>query len=618
MSPDDALRAELRRVREMLEAVPALVVRTNADLVIVEVGRAGSDWSRDTALGRSIFDIIPPPLVGVARRTVAAALDSGTSQRVLTQNDDVTWEVTVRLLPGGDLLYIARDASREEAQAERLAHTQESLDIARVAGGVGLWSLDSRTGVVTWDDAMFEMTGVSAPLSMAQWLDYVPEGERAAVAAAQSAGPDASGRVAGATHRFVRPDGEVRWLSTTAHVRVRPDGSSSLLGCSVDVTQQRLYEERLREAQRLEAVGQLAAGVAHNFNNLLAVILPALDELRLRADVDLKPSADDAREAALRAVELVRRLMTFAQRRPADRADTELARVVAQRAVQLCERIFGDLRIELRVDEAASDSHVCANLAELEQVLVNLLLNARDAVHEARRETPHVSVEVSVVPAEASRPLPTPAADGHRLLRLRIEDNGAGMTPEVLRRLFEPFFTTKEPGRGTGLGAPTARVSVRRAGGDIECTSTPGVGTRVDVYLPEAPPANTSGPDAEAVRGAGREVLVIDDDAMVRRSVRRVLEASGFVAFEAASVREGCDAARAHPTVEVVLLDCTMPGGSGAPAVVQLRALLPGARVLIFTGGEVEDGVAGAADGVVHKPATIDALLAAVARPLPG
>jgi PAS domain S-box-containing protein len=608
----EALEREVASLREMLAAVPALVLRTDAELRILDLGRPPPGYPREALLGKHLFDVTPPALLDVARRICDAARCTGAPQSVAATVDGATWESTVTPLPSGDLLHVVRDVTHERAQALKLAQSEEALKLAKEASGVGLWLFDSRTGQVTWDEGMFRICGTPEPLDIEQWLEHVPEDDRARVRQGMEA-TLRSGSMRGATHRFLRPDGQLRWVTTVGCSRSTGEGHFQLMGCTVDVTEQQRAEERLREMQRLESIGQLAAGVAHNFNNLLAVILPAIELAKSEVHGTLQGSLEDASVAAVRAAELVRQLMTFARRRTAEPRRRERASVVGERAAHLCRQLFGALRVE--VDDRAGDARIEGDLADLEQALINLLLNARDAVHAAGRARPRIALVLDVVPKEQ---LPVEGLEpsnrsAARWVRISVVDNGVGMTPDQRRRIFEPFFTTKEPGRGTGLGLATARAAVRDAGGDVTCTTTPGEGTRFDVWLPvvDGPERETDAAPKET-RGNGEEVLVVDDEAAVRRAVARTLELRGFTALVAATAEEAIDLAKHHPAIAAALVDHAMPGASGARVISHLRQLLPRARLILFTGEDVDDEEARLADGVVQKPVSGAALAAAL------
>ncbi|MBI2391418.1 MAG: response regulator [Deltaproteobacteria bacterium] len=412
--------------------------------------------------------------------------------------------------------------------------------------------------------------------------------------------------------RFAAPNGRPLQLECWAAPIAEPDGGRTAVIVAVDVTESREREERLREAQRLEAVGQLASGVAHNFNNMLAAILPALELVRPLLPPPRQQIVDEAAEAGFRAAEMVRQLMAFAgHRRGAPRRTEPLARI-AGHAVGICRQLFPH-HVVLEVIDRAEGACVHADPGEIEQVILNLLINARDAVVDRGHRAPRIRVTVDVAPGRdaASGAVPAARAD-ERFARVRVEDDGIGMTEEVRRRIFEPFFTTKDVGRGTGLGLSTAWAAVDEHEGFLACSSIPGWGTTFDLLLPIAKrdDLRSERPSGEAPVGRGEKVLIVDDEPGVRDAVAMLLEDAGFHTTRAASAAEaiGC----LHAGLDLVLLDRSMPGGIGDTVVGAVRARAPGAAVILFTGQEPPPEEAERVDDVLLKPATRGEILQAV------
>jgi signal transduction histidine kinase len=233
-----------------------------------------------------------------------------------------------------------------------------------------------------------------------------------------------------------------------------------------DVTEQRRLEETVREAQRREAIGTLAAGMAHNFNNMLAVIVPCLEMVQATAPPSLSEDLEDARSAAQAATELVRQLMQIVRKDPPAGAISVDVAALVEEIAQMCRRTF-DASIEIRCEIGSGPSTVLARRAELQQVIVNLCINARDALE--RRPQPRLELRVSAEP---------------ETVIVEVSDNGSGMSADVQRRVGEPFFSTKPPGRGTGLGLATAYGIVAELRGSLGCVSTPDLGTRFTLALP--------------------------------------------------------------------------------------------------------------------------------------
>ena len=359
---------------------------------------------------------------------------------------------------------------------------------------------------------------------------------------------------------------------------------TGVLGIGWDVTEQRKLEEHLNQSSKMDAIGQLAGGIAHDFNNLLTAVIGNLDVLR----EGLSGEAPDlqlvlaAQAAAERAAALTQRLLGFARRHRLDWRPVPANAPVAE-VVAVLERTINPLiEIEARTDPDAWP--VFADPDQLNRVLMNLCLNARDAITGRGR----IALETARVPAAEVAALNAPVAGGGDFVRISVSDTGCGMTPEVRARMFEPFFTTKEVGKGTGLGLAMVFAIVRQHKGWIDCASKPGVGTRFDVYLPRAEPAReprpAPAPAPAPARGHGT-VLVVDDEPLVRNLARAALASGGYTVLTATNGREAVElyAARGDE-IALVVLDLTMPVLSGHEAFRQLLALSPRVRVLFVSG----------------------------------
>jgi PAS domain S-box-containing protein len=400
-------------------------------------------------------------------------------------------------------------------------------------------------------------------------------------------------RAASATHaalqldfRILHSDGIYR------HARLHYGPPGSLAGGTLfrgvvfDITEQRRLEETVREAQRREAMGTLAAGMAHNFNNMLAVILPSLDMVREELPPSRQADLEDACTAATAAAELVRQLMQLVRKDvTADAVPVDVA-ALADEISQMCRRTFG-AGIDVRSTIPRGPCVVLARRAELQQVLVNLCINAKDALEG--RPAPRLELRVAVEPD---------------FVVVGVSDNGAGMSPEVLRRLGEPFFTTKAPGRGTGLGLATAHGIVTELRGTLRCHSELGGGTSFELRLPlHHSHHRTSAPETAPLRVPDHlHALVIDDEELVQKTLRRALERAGAKVSCASTGEEGLATFRAHPGIGLVLLDLAMPGLGGAEVLRRLKAIDPRVAAYVMT-GFLPDGLdLKLASGVVTKP----------------
>lgn len=404
-----------------------------------------------------------------------------------------------------------------------------------------------------------------------------------------------------ADFRILHGDGTYR------HARLHsgpptPTDQGPLFRCVIfDVTDQHRLEDRVREAQRREAAGTLAAGMAHNFNNMLAVIVPSLEMIRGSVPVSLQPDVDDARTAAEAATELVRQLMHLVRQDASGDAQPVDVRVMAEELTQLCRRTF-DPGIEIRCDLPESMCVVMARPAELQQVLLNLCINSRDAL--AGRPEPRVELQVAGV---------------DDTVVVSVSDNGVGMPPDVQRRIGEPFFTTKPPGRGTGLGLAMAQRIVAELGGSLSCQSALDEGTRFELRLPRHQAlAETPAPSSEVepvLRGLN--VLLIDDETRLLGTLARAVQRLGAEVLCAQRGSEGLALLRSHPEIGLVLLDLAMPEMDGIEVLRRIREENQRVPVYIMTGFLPHDLDTHGASGVLAKPIDLlqlKSLLVAAAR----
>jgi PAS domain S-box-containing protein len=385
--------------------------------------------------------------------------------------------------------------------------------------------------------------------------------------------------------RLVRADG----TPYPAEVAAAPLGSGEVLVVVRDVTERRRVEAertalevRLRQAEKLEALGTLAGGVAHDFNNVLAAILGHADVLAsaLGPGDPRRLDVDQIAAAARRAKGVVQQILAFARRGPAELRPVDVARAVGEEMALLRAAMPASLELVPRIDPSAGA--VLAEPTQLHQVLFNLCANARDAMHERAGV-----VEVVVARAELPATAPTPAglAPGH-YVRLAVHDTGPGMDEATRARAFEPYFTTKPVGGGSGLGLAVVHGVASALGGSVTLESAPGRGTTVEVWLPRIGDAagHATPPPAPRARGSGR-ILLVDDDPPVVRALRRILERLGYEVTACGDGAEALALFRAETTrFDAVLTDETLPGMRGHQLTRELLALRPDLPVLICTG----------------------------------
>jgi two-component system cell cycle sensor histidine kinase/response regulator CckA len=404
-------------------------------------------------------------------------------------------------------------------------------------------------------------------------------------------------------HRFVNrcrcKDGSTKWFSWDA---IALESERAIYGFVRDVTEERRLEEQFRQAQKMEAVGQLASGVAHDFNNLLMVINGYTDILLGGAlGVEQRDVLTEMLDAGQRATELTSQLLAFSRKAIVEPKILDVNQVIGSSA-RMLRRLIGE-NIEL-VTRLGPVSPVRIDPGQLEQVFMNLAVNARDAMPGGGRLT----ITTAEVELTSGRSSDTAIAAGH-YVRLSVTDTGTGMPPEVKARIFEPFFTTKGPSKGTGLGLATVYGIVRQAGGDIEPESELGAGTTFRILLPAVRGA-VAGPTAVvndvAPRGS-ESILLVEDEKGVRDVAAAMLGTLGYRVIVAESGAEAARIVTEHPgQIDLLLTDVVMPDLGGRTLAAIVRAQRPGVQVLFMSGytddAIIRSGIESAQEWFIQKP----------------
>jgi two-component system cell cycle sensor histidine kinase/response regulator CckA len=373
--------------------------------------------------------------------------------------------------------------------------------------------------------------------------------------------------------------------------RTRPDGGEERIAHLLDVTEQKTVQLQLSQRNKMEAVGQLAGGVAHDFNNLLTAIRLRAEDLLARHPLGdpAYESLSEIRETVGRAAEVVRQLLTFSRKATVHRDTLDLGEALGDFEVLLRRLLREDVRLVTHYGRDIPAIRVDKGL--LENAVMNLVVNARDAIRagggsfirlSARRVTPAEAGELGLVePVRAD------------LAMIEVEDDGPGMTPEVMQSIFDPFFTTKPVGEGTGLGLATVYGAVKQADGWITVDSAPGRGARLRIFLPAfvAPPVLESPAIDPPGRTASRDlsgqglILLVEDEGLVRGITARLLRARGYQVLEAEDGEAALDLARAHAgDIDLMISDVVMPGMDGPSLLAAAKPYLKDAPVLFISG----------------------------------
>lgn len=391
-------------------------------------------------------------------------------------------------------------------------------------------------------------------------------------------------RAVQSTMRYRHVDGSWRWVETRWH-RIQQHGGAYALAIGRDVTERQDLERRLSQMQKLNSLGRLAAGAAHDFHNVLAGIsgFATLALGGLPADSEIRADIEEILRASERASSLTEQLLCLARRDVSARRLLDLNDLIASLARWL-HRLLGE-DIELQIIPAANRALVQADPNRLEQVLINLAVNARDAMPFGGQLT----FETNIAPSALAPGQPSAEAGANRYVTLSVSDTGIGMEADTLARVFEPFFTARAAGGGTGLGLAICDEIVQQHGGWIHAASQPGEGSTFSIYLPllEHLPAQltTSTPTSDELPGGTETLLLVEDDKAVRSSLARLLHRQGYQVLTAWDGDQALALACATPErIDLLLADLVLPKLDGKVLAQQLRAYLPGLPAILLSG----------------------------------
>ena len=602
---ESALRIERDWAQRYLDTAEVILLALDLEGRITLINRKGCDllgWSESDLLGRDFREACLPARIRVA---VVKKFHTGVGEDlaafetpVLTQSREellIEWRNTLLRDAAGHVIGTfssGADVTERNQAVKALRTAEERMRFALQNASVGIWDMDYATEELRWSEIVEAQYGLRPGTfdgTFEAFIERVHPDDRASVLEtfekAAKSGADFSVK-----HRSMWPDGTVRWLSGAGRILLDEHGEPVRgVGISLDVTERRTLEEQYLQAQKMEAVGLLAGGVAHDFNNLLTGILGHCDLLL----ADLAPGdprqADVAeiQKAGTRGAGLTRQLLAFSRKEIIEPTLLNLNGIVENLRPMLGRLIGADVSVVLglRPDLAV----VKADHGQVEQILMNLAVNARDAMPRGGTltiETANVDLDEHDAKTQGSvKPGPYVA--------LTVSDTGTGMTPQVLSRLFEPFFTTKEPGKGTGLGLPTVDSIVTRSGGTIEVFSEVGKGTSFTVYFPksDATPAVLEAPPAARPLAGAETVLVVDDAAGLRQLTGRLLQRQGYTVVSAGNADEALRLFEQHPSIDVLLTDVVMPGASG-PELTKLLIQQRPALKVIYMSGYTEEAIA--------------------------
>ena len=481
---------------------------------------------------------------------------------------------------------INRDITARKQADKELKDLAQRLRLATASAKLGIWDWDTVNNNMVWDDRMLELYGLTRetfPGGVEAWQNGLhPEDRDGTIEECQAA---LRGEKEWNTEfRIVVPDGTVKHIKANGIVIRDSEGNPvRMLGINFDITEHRNLERQLRQTQKMEAIGQLASGVAHDFNNILQAIFANLHIIRMKqTDNDFEiEELGEIDALSNRAVALTQSLLTFSRKHHSNPQPMDLNSSVRDMEKILARTIGEDIRLSLQLTEANTSVHADSN--QIGQILINLAANARDAMPgggELGIRTERVFLD------DAFMELHGYGTSGEYAL-MTISDSGAGMDAATRQRAFEPFFTTKEVGKGTGLGLSMVYGITRQHNGFVDVYSEMGKGTVFKVYLP-ALDGKVEAKESKRhfeLESATETILLVEDDSNLRRTMTRMLEGFGHKVIEACDGDEAISRYFEHKDeIDLVLMDVIMPRKSGGDAYQELKAMEPDLKIILMSG----------------------------------
>ncbi len=618
---EERLRASEEWYRLLFDANPLPMwvydIETLAFVAVNDAAIKHYGYSRSEFLGMRITDIRPddevPKVLVAARAPDSPEFDGGVWQHRTKDGRIISVEVVTHALTVLDRparLTLAHDVTERHRAERALRETNDTLQTLIQASPLAIVTTDLNGTVSEWNVAAERMFGWFAGDVLGRPIPIIPVEQLEDDMRRLSASGEHS--FTGYETRCARKDGTlVDVYVSTAALR----GVGGMLGTvwvMADVTERKMMEEQLRQAQKMDAVGQLAGGVAHDFNNLLTVIT-SYGQFLLNALPEQDPRRSDAHQitqAAARAASLTRQLLAFSRRQVLQPQVLDLNDVIGDMERLLRRVISEDIALVTQFE--SSIGAVKADRGQIEQVVMNLVVNARDAMPNGGV----LAISTRVVHLDAAYARRHAGVNPGKHVVFAVRDTGVGMDAATQQRVFEPFFTTKAKGKGTGLGLSTVYGIVRQSGGHIEVRSAPGRGTTFEIILPQVSatvPAKAEHMIHTALPRGTETVLVVEDEDAVRLIVRRVLRDQGYAILEA---RDGNEAlricAQKGDAIDLVLSDVIMPGMGGRELSRALAASRPTLPILFMSGynddGELAGSGADLGAGVLAKPFTSETL----------
>ncbi len=602
-SSDREISRRERRLRALFESTLEGIIEIDRENRILELNPAAERMfgrTRQEVIGLDAAELmVPPRLRAQNRRELSSYLTTeearvhGIRTETVAQRADGSEfpvEVTVTRLGQDQVLFVAfvRDLSEQQRTESELRTSIERFELVARATNDVIWDWDLRTNALWWSESFPARYGYrpeDITPDIESWLDRIHPDDRPAIDGSIHRAIDSAGEYWTGEYRFRRGDGAYAIVLDRGYVTRDSDGQPlRMIGLMMDVTERRRLEEQLLRSQKMDAIGQLSSGIAHDFNNLLTIIQCNAFLLDRSGHADIKEATRDVLAATERAVSLTRQLLLVSSKQRVRPQTIHMQDVVGS-MMQMLERVLG-ASIQLRSAFDPAVPKISADVSMLEQVLLNLVVNARQAMPSGGI----LSIKTTLVTENrADRRHGLDVVPGTYAC-LTVRDTGLGISTDVLPQIFEPFFTTKEAGAGTGLGLSTVYGIVKQHGGWLDVTSEQGRGTSFVIALPvptsPAPPQVVPTFRSDELPTGTETILLVEDDPLLRSRVSSLLQSCGYTVVEAPSAVRALDLWHEHQgKFDLLLTDIVMTDGlSGRELAIRLRmesASLP----VLYTSG---------------------------------
>lgn len=614
----EALRASEEQYRSLVESAhdPIFTCDVAGRYLYANMAAAARlGLTPDQVIGKTVDDLFPPEIAQAHRVGIRSVIETGQSHQSASRMEvggRIYW-FSINLQPVRDregrivaAQAIVRDITDIKQAEEALRESEERLRQVIRVSNIGIFDHNHETGAVYWSPQQREIWGWGPDESLDDWrsplkdgkADYlyrIHEDDRQRIADTIARVQNADDGLFDEEYRIIRRDGSVRWVSIRSRTFYKDEGKlrrpTRTIGAMRDITEEKRAEQeranlqtQLADTQRLDSIGRLAGGVAHDFNNMLSVIIGHA-ELAIReldAVDPIRPDLDGILKAAHRSAELTRQLLGFARRQTVTPRVLNLNELVTA-SLKILHRMAGE-DLDLVWTPARHLKPVRIDPSQVDQILTNLTVNARDAISGVGRvliRTENAEVDAAFCQAH------TGAVPGVYTM-LEVTDNGCGMDDETRAHIFEPFFTTKALGAGTGLGLATVYGIVKQNNGFITVSSRIGQGTTINVFLPsvmEEVPKHGGISAASGPASGAETVLLVEDEPMILELTQEVLERLGYSVLPAATPSQALRLAeRHHAEIDLLLTDVTMPEMNGRDLANRLVGRIPDLKCLFMSG----------------------------------